>query len=191
MGVDVSKYANLGKSFEGASTPITGIESAVFRLSADITAELKEYFEKNNLNSSGALSNSIGGLPVRFSEQGAEIQIVAEDYFKFVDEGVDGLENKHGSPFSFKSLNGGGAASFKSWFGGRGITLLPRFQTYEQQAYAFAVSVKKKGIKPRKILEGLEKENGLEERIARSLELALGYAVELTITQIANVKSNK
>ena len=191
MGVDVSKYANLGKSFEGASSPITGIESAIFRLSADITAELKDYFAKNDLNSSGALSNSIGGLPIRFSEQGAEIEIVADSYFKFLDEGVNGVETKHGSPFSFKSLNAGGAASFKSWFGARGITLLPQFKTYDQQAFAFAVSVKKKGIKPRKILEGLEKENGLEERIARSLELALGYAVELTITQIANVKSTK
>lgn len=186
MSLADDKYKGLGVSFDGNSTPIKGIESAIFRLSEDVAEEFRKYFKDNNLNASSALSNSIGGLPVTISDNGAEINIVAEDYFKFLDEGVDGLENKHGSQFSFKTNGGIPFKSASDWIKARGITLLPNFKSYDQMAYAFAVSIKKKGIKPRNILKGIEVDSSLEERMAKSLEAALGYSVELTLTKIVN-----
>lgn len=187
MGIEVSKYANLGKSLEGGKSPLTGINSAILRLSKDISDELKEYFERNNINATSALSNSIGGLPVKIGQDGVEIQISAEDYFKFIDEGVNGLEQNQSSPYSFKTLGVpdsmvNGIKS--SWIGARGLPLFPQFRSFDEQAYAIAVSVKKKGIKAKNILDGVEKENKLEQRIADSLEAALGYSVELTFNNI-------
>lgn len=186
MAINESKYKNLGKSFDGNSTPVKGIESALFRLSEDVSQVFRDYFKDNDLDATGALSNSIGGIPVKIFDNGAEISIVAEDYFKFLDEGVNGVEQGRNSRFSFKSLSPIPIQSTEQWFKARGITLLPQFKTYEQQAYAYAVSVKKKGIKPRKIIEGVEREDDLEQSIANSLEAALGNSVELTLTKITN-----
>lgn len=190
MTIEESKYKNLGVSFDGNSTPLKGIGSAIFRLSDDVAQAFREYFKENDLNATSALSNSIGGLPVKISDNGAEINIVAEDYFKFLDQGVNGTENAQGSEFSFKS---GGGIPFKSssdWIKARGITLLPGFDTYDQMAYAFAVSIKKKGIRPRNIIEGVEKDNDLEESMAKSLEAAMGNSVELTLTKIVRDVNN-
>jgi hypothetical protein len=191
MAIEPSKFASLGKSFDKGSSPMYGIESAVLRLSNDITEELKEYFAKNNLNGSGALSNSIGGLPVTITENGAEIKIVAEDYFKFIDEGVNGTDVNRSSPYSYKD-KAPPVNNIIRFMQIRNVPLMPEFKTYEQQAYAYANSIKKKGIRPRNILDGLEQDNNLEERIARSIEAALGNAVELTYVKIvSDVKPNK
>ena len=187
MAIDRSQYRNLGVSLEGGKSPLTGINSAILRLSKDISDELKEYFNKNNLNATSALSNSIGGLPVKISQDEVEIQISAEDYFKFIDEGVNGLDQTQSSPYSFKTL--GVPDSMvngikNSWIGGRRLPLFPKFKNFDEQAYAIAVNVKKKGIKGKKILDGIELQNNLSQRMADSLEEALGYAVELTFEKI-------
>lgn len=189
MALADSKYKDLGISLDGDYSPVNGIEAAIFRLSEDVSDEFRKYFKDNDLNASSALSNSIGGLPVKIYDNGAEISIVAEDYFKFVDEGVNGVENAQGSPFSFKSLSPIPFKSASDFIKSRGITLLPQFKSYDQMTYAFAVSIKKKGIKARNIIEGVFA-TGLEDRMARSIEAAMGSSIELTLTKIVNDVNN-
>ena len=173
-------YTGLGRSFDGESTPLKGIESALFRLSDDIAKEFREYLISNGIESTQALAYSIGGVPVTISDNGAEMKIEALDYFKFIDRGVDGVINKHGSPFSFKTIKPpsiNGIESIRTFVGAKGIPAIPDIDGI---TYAIAVSIKKKGIKPKNIFDGVI-EGGLLDRMAESIANALGFSVALTI----------
>lgn len=184
MGFNNSVFAKLGKDFSNTSNPIDGIGSAVQRISFAISEEVREYLEANNISATKALSQSVGVDPSRTKilRDGAEIVIQADDYFKFIDEGVDGVEHKHGSPYSFKSIapfNREGIQSIKQWIPARG---LPLFASIDSMAYAISVSIKKKGIKPKNITKDLfEGSDNLTDKIANALELSLGTAVEVTL----------
>ena len=184
MAFDAKIFENLGVDFSQSGSPIKGIESAIKRISFDISEEFRQYLETNNISATRALSQSIGADPSRttVSANGAEIVILADDYFKFINEGVDGVEVSHGSPYSFKTIapmNQEGIQSIKQWIPARG---LPMFASIDSMAYAISVGIKKKGIQPKKITENvLEGEAKVLEKIERSLELALGTAVEVTL----------
>lgn len=178
MAFDVSVFEGLGKEFNG-STPIKGIESAIFRLSKDMSDELRAYMLKNGMNATEVLGNSIGGLPVKVFDSGAEMKIEALSYFKFVDQGVDGVEIAHGSPFKFKSLKPFSMAGLDSLKLYAKSKPLPAIGDLDSLAYAMSVSIKKKGIKPHNIIDGAIKE-GMLDRMAKSITAALGKATELT-----------
>ena len=56
------------------------------------------------------------------------------------------------------------------------------FASIDSMAYAISVGIKKKGIRPKNITENvLEGEAKVLDKIERSLELALGTAVQVTL----------
>ena len=90
MAFDAKIFENLGVDFSQSGSPIKGIESAIKRISFDISEEFRQYLETNNISATRALSQSIGADPSRttVTANGAEIVILADDYFKFINEGV-------------------------------------------------------------------------------------------------------
>jgi hypothetical protein len=65
---------------------------------------LRESLVKNDRYASGALAKSIDAK-VKIFGQSISIQVFMFDYWKFINEGVNGTVVKHGSPYSFKKNN--------------------------------------------------------------------------------------
>jgi hypothetical protein len=66
------------------------------------------------------------------------------DYGQFIDQGVNGLLQQVGSPFSFKGRIAGTAYHIKQWADSKGIN-----------EWALATSIQKKGIRPRKFFNSV------------------------------------
>lgn len=97
-----------------------------------------------------------------------QIDVLLEDYYKFVDEGVNGLINSWGSKFSFKSRNpsrkmvdeieawlkraGASATNVKKSVSKKEGIGLSFANASRSKAFAVAASIKRKGIKPTKFL---------------------------------------
>ena len=172
-------YTNLGVEF-AESSPIKGITSALIRMSNDISEEFREYCLKNNIEATQALANSFGGLPVKVTDDGGEIRIEALDYFKFVDQGVDGVEQKHGSPFSFKTIAPPSIAGLNSIRLYVAAKVIPAIPDIDSITYAVAISIKKKGIRPKHIIDNVFA-GGLLDRMAESYANAMETATGLTL----------
>ena len=120
---------------------------------------------------SGALKASIG---VQFKQDGEvfNIQFLADDYWDFINSGVDGVErssgaliNQFGDTYSFKTLNPSrkmveaiaGGGSMQNWLASKGIVSLSfggethhlvTDADFRGAAYVIARAVKRHGIKP-------------------------------------------
>jgi hypothetical protein len=119
---------------------------------------------------------------IRFSAGNVVFEVVAEDYADFVNKGVDGLEVKHGSPFSFRTPHPSQrmADSIRQWIPERGVTLPPGISTYEALSYAIATNVKKKGIRPTPFIQDNFSEKNVKQ-LARIVEKAIGSQVIFTL----------
>jgi hypothetical protein len=109
----------------------------------------------------GALSASIRP-EIRVLQDGVvELTVRANEYWDFVNSGVDGTQVKYGSPYSYKTKQPPMEA-IKKWFAFKGINSMRmtdsagrirevRLTTdnqYKALAYVIARSIKRKGIKP-------------------------------------------
>lgn len=92
---------------------------------------LTDYLKDNTPRNTGALANSYRG-----NADINGIEIYGLDYFKFVEEGVNGTEKSWGSPYSFNDK----------------MPPASSFSSYGENQYAIAKSVFKNGIKPRDII---------------------------------------
>lgn len=77
MAFDPNIFSDLGKDFSSSGNPLKGIESAIKRLSFEISEEFRNYLEVNGISATRALSQSIGADPnkTRVTSNGAEIVI--------------------------------------------------------------------------------------------------------------------
>lgn len=94
----------------------------------------------------GGLSQSIAP-----EYRDGNLTITMDDYYIFVDQGVDGTVRKWGSPYSFKTAKPSKAMvenmKQTKWMAAKGMPLLAN-QTIDQALYAISTSVKRKGIEP-------------------------------------------
>lgn len=92
------------------------------------------------------------------SKEGPQIQIEMDYYGKFVDEGVNGVKVKWGSPYSFTNKRPP-AYAFES------------YTTNLSEQFAIAASVYNNGIQPRDFIQPVidEKLQGLSDLIANSI----------------------
>jgi len=97
-----------------------------------------------------------------------QIDVLLEDYYKFVDEGVNGVVNNRGAKFSFKSRNpsrkmvdeieqwlkraGASSTNVKKSVSKKESVGLSFANASRSKAFAVAASIKRKGIKPTKFL---------------------------------------
>jgi len=160
----------LGISEKDIENPSNVYENFILKIANQITDDLRKE-TSNKARNSGALTQSIAYVPSgRLS-----FEIQAEDYYKFIDEGVNPVgQNKFQTPYSFKflSVTKNHAVALKQSYG---YTL--------SHAYASGYVTKNKyGIKPRNITDSVINDNYLE-RIASDLAEVTGLMFEVTFTK--------
>lgn len=173
---------NIGKARDQVKTesdsPILNI---LKKWSEDSIATMKE----NTPTASGSLAASIG---FKFGNEGGvfTIDFLADDYWDFVNSGVDGVRqsagaitNKFGQTYSFKSEIPGRSMvdSFmgkgkQNWLASKGINSLTyggetyQLSTdadYRAAAFVFARAVKRNGIKPSNFVGSAINEESIKE----------------------------
>ena len=163
---DFDFLETLGISEDQLDQPQNAYERFMVELSKQITKELKEYIQKNAFNKGGLFQSVI---PVPTGAMSFEIQ--ADQYFKFIDEGVNPIGKKtFQTPYAFRSpfVSANHAAALKEWKG---------YDT--KRAYASAYVTKHKyGIKPRSILNNVLTEDVLT-RIGNDLEQLTGLMFDV------------
>ena len=109
----------------------------------------KEGLEEDDRNGTGALGTSIRPSDLITNQEEVIVNILAEDYWDFINSGVNGVQNNFGAPYSFKNLGVGQGMkqAFKEFIQVRGIQPRDPEMSYDSLAYVLAKSVKKKGIK--------------------------------------------
>lgn len=96
---------------------------------------LTDYLKDNTPKNTGSLANSYKG-----DSDINGVNIYGLDYFKFVEEGVNGVERSWGSPYSF-SKKMIPISSIQGFADAKGINV-----------YALQKSIFKKGLKPKDII---------------------------------------
>ena len=168
---------NPGAGIEAADKgDLLGIESVLERVSFELVKQFVDYLEEKNISATGALSATITPiLPIEFSKGKATIRIGADKYYDFIDQGVNGIEVKHGSDFNFKSKypNRKMVKDLKGWMQARGIGT---GETMTSHAYAIATNIKKKGIKPKDITNQV-----VTDKLLDAIEELFGNALEQAV----------
>lgn len=133
----------------------------LIELGRAISDAFKEYIEDNNISASGTLGQSIVSIPV----SNFEVEIRAEDYFNYLEQGVNGTLKGYGAPFSFKYSRPSKkhADAIKKWIPTRGLSLPSGFSSFDSYSYAIATKVKERGIEPRNIIDGVMTKDTLKE----------------------------
>ena len=131
--------------------------------------------ESSNRNASGSLSASIRTKDLVTNGEEVLVEVIAEDYWDFINQGVNGTVNKFGSPYSFKNLVVGMKMhqAFKEFIQLRGIQPREPEMDYDQLAYILAKATKKKGIRKTPFMdEGFSPEaiKDLAERLGKTVK---------------------
>ena len=113
--------------------------------------------KRNTPKFTGDLAQSISGEYVADGNN-ISISISANDYFNFVNEGVNGTENNYGSRFSYRDK--------KPPIG----SITPYAKALGVSPYALATSIYKKGIRPKNIIDEITLSNALDKLSQDMLE---------------------
>lgn len=188
MKTDLSFIDKLGKIKEKLKPQP---DNPVFEvLTAFVTikiSEAKKNLRDANDSSSGTLEQSIRPEP-EITKSGILIKVMAEDYFDYLNKGVNGLERRYGAPYSFKSLavGSGMLRSFEDFIKHRNIKsiayqnkegetiekILSNASDYKSASYVLARATKKKGIRANHFMDKAFDDESIEE-LTKSLGLAV------------------
>lgn len=169
MADDFQFLDELGITESDVAQPQSVYQEFILQLANKITEDLREATSQKARNT-GALAQSIAYFPT--GEMSFEIK--ADDYFSYVDEGVNAVgTNNYGSRFSFQypGVSHNMAKAIQEW---KGMEI--------GQAYATAYNIKQRGIKPRNIVEDTINDDVLT-RIASDLAAVTGLLFEITFTK--------
>tara|TARA_R110002012_G_scaffold1372_2_gene5632 strand:+ start:1078 stop:1599 length:522 start_codon:yes stop_codon:yes gene_type:complete len=152
-------------------SPENVYEEFVKEVGEKVTKDLREYIEQNASNT-GGLASSVVYLP----NGKLSFEVKADSYYKFVDEGVNGLNSNMGSQYSFKLpyVTSKHARAIQEW---KGLSL--------NNAYAVAMNNKKKGIKGKRITDNVLTDDVLD-KISKDLAEVTG--INFTLTFEKNTK---
>jgi hypothetical protein len=153
-----------------SNEPLSDYEKLVTTIGQLVTDELSDYVRKN-VHNLGGLAQSV----VYFPTGALSFEVQADQYYKFQDQGVNGLSNARGSMYSFRTP-----------------TVGPNMAQAIQQAYgveighAYGISynIKQRGIKPRNITANVINETLLND-IAKLLEDMTGLQFEAKFNKLA------
>lgn len=145
-------------------------DSLLGRLLNEFAKETIEEMKESVRYGNGTMQRSIGYEPIKFEDGNFVINFLADDYWDYLNSGVDGVEqssgaipNQEGVVQSFKTLNpspsmveafGGGAnygkngeqGDMQNWMAEKGI--IAEDGDYNSLAYLLARGTKRHGIKP-------------------------------------------
>ena len=161
---DFDFLEEFGVSVAEAEQPQSVYEKFILNVGNKVTADLREYIQNNAMNT-GALAQSV----VYFPTGALSFEIQADDYYKFVDEGVNGIAVNHASQFSFQypGVSYNMAKAIQEW---KGMDM--------SHAYAIATNIKQRGLRPKHITDNVINDKVLE-MIANDLTEITGLTFEI------------
>jgi hypothetical protein len=161
---DFDFLEEFGVSVAEAEQPQSVYEKFILNVGNKVTADLREYIQNNAMNT-GALAQSV----VYFPTGALSFEIQADDYYKFVDEGVNGIAVNHASQFSFRypGVSYNMAKAIQEW---KGLDM--------SHAYAIATNIKQRGLRPKHITDNVINDKVLE-MIANDLTEITGLTFEI------------
>ena len=168
----MKRYANLG---------VEAVQEKdwIQLLSDELTEIIRTQIDEAGAKATTDLKETIGAVP-KVIPNGLEISFSALDYYKFVDEGVNGVKVNRNSPYSFettKPMPPKAIMNLKNYINVKGI---PHFAgDLERTAYALSVLIKKKGIKARNITDAIFEKGKFEEIISQRVSESLNFGVTL------------
>ena len=160
---------DFGITTQDAEQPQNAYDRFIIGLSNQLAEEFRDYTKKVAQNT-GALAASI--IPVPTGQ--LSFRLEAEDYFPFVDEGVNAVgTNNYGSQFSFNypGVSHNMATAISQW---KGLDM--------SHAYAVASNIKQRGLQPKRITENVINDQVLE-RIGNDLAELTGLMFEINFTK--------
>jgi len=166
---DFDFLEDFGISAQDAEQPKNAYDRFIIELSNQLATEFRDYTKKVAQNT-GALAASI--IPVPTGQ--LSFRLEAEDYFPFVDEGVNAVgTNNQGSQFSFNypGVSHNMATAISQW---KGLDM--------SHAYAVASNIKQRGLQPKRITENVINDQILD-RIANDLAEMTGLMFEINFTK--------
>lgn len=157
----------MGESQSSFEVPtFNALAESLAYVAAVYTEKLVKQLTTKDADSSGALADSILALDVQILGSVYSVEISANKYASFIDEGVDGWAVSHGSPYKFKSKGvnprGEMVKSIKEWLVREGkISRIKNraisarenrraqiTDTTTKAAISTAYMIKRQGIKP-------------------------------------------
>jgi hypothetical protein len=160
---------DFGITTQEAEKPKTAYDRFITGLSTQLATEFRDYTKKVAQNT-GALAASIIPVPTGT----LSFRLEAEDYYPFVDEGVNAVgTNNHGSRFSFNypGVSHNMATAISQW---KGLDMT--------HAYAVASNIKQRGLRPKRITENVVTDEVLN-KIANDLAEITGLMFEITFNK--------
>ena len=153
-------------------------------LTLEVCNRLREGLKKHDANTSSlGLSQSIQPEEtVTHNGSVVTIGIKAEDYWKFVNYGVNGTERSWGAPAwgSQGSQPKSFHQSILEWIPKRDITLPSAFKDYDSFAWAIQKNIIKKGKEPKPFFSEVVN-NKLADYMRPQIEELLGEAITINI----------
>ena len=153
-----------GVSVAEAEQPQSVYEKFILKVGNQVTTDLRKYIDEHAKNT-GALAQSV----VYFPTGALSFEIQADDYYKFVDQGVNGIAVNHASAFSFQypGVSYNMAKAIQEW---KGLEM--------SHAFAVASNIKQRGLKPKEITENVINDKVLE-MISKDLTEITGLTFEI------------
>jgi hypothetical protein len=152
-------------------------------LMLDICDQLRANLVKYNANTKSlGLSQSI--QPTKVEHVGSEVNIgiEAEDYWKFINYGVNGEEVNHGAPNWGRQRSSGVSfhQAILNWIPKRGLIKPDKFDTYDQYAWAIQSNIKKYGKAPKPFYSDVINKK-IVSYLKKPIEELLGQAIKINI----------
>jgi hypothetical protein len=170
MADELDILQDLGLSENDISQPTNVYEKFILELANKVTADLRETVNTKARNTGG-----LAGSVLYFPTSQLSFEIRADDYYKYVDEGVNPVgKSLYDTPYSFQfpGVSSNHARAIQQW---KGLDM--------SQAYAIASHMKTtSGLKPRNITTSTINDAYLE-RIASDLATVTGLLFDITFTK--------
>jgi hypothetical protein len=166
---DFDFLEDFGVSAQDAEQPKNAYDRFIVELSTKLASEFRDYTKRVAQNT-GSLAASI--IPVPTGE--LSFRLEAEDYYPFVDEGVNAVgTTNYGSQFSFNypGVSHNMATAISQW---KGFDM--------SHAYAVASNIKQRGLKPKRITDNVINDQVLE-KIGNDLAELTGLMFEINFTR--------
>jgi hypothetical protein len=159
------------------------LDKLMYDLTLDICDQLREQLKQRDINTTSlGLSQSIRPTDVSVDSKGLTVGILAEDYWKYVNYGVNGEKVNRGAPnWGSQPTNGKSFhQNILEWIPKRGLVKPERFATYEAFAWAIRRGVINNGKEARPFYDAVINEK-LINFMRPKVEELLGRAIEINI----------
>ena len=166
---DFDFLEGFGVSAQDAEQPQNAYDKFITQLSTRLASEFRDYTKKVAQNT-GALAASIIPVPTGT----LSFRLEAEDYYPFVDEGVNAVgTNNYASRFSFRypGVSHNMAKAISQW---KGLDM--------EHAYAVSYNIKQRGLRPKRITDNVITDEVLE-KIGKDLAELTGLMFEINFTR--------